>query len=235
MAVSASARLTIPARPAALESALARTALIVVDMQNAYLSKGGYLDLIGTDISQAPRAIAGTKAVLAAARAAGIKVVFLQNGFDPKLGEAVNPLAPVYHKSNALRYMREHPDDEGKLIVRGTWDHQFADGFAPAPGESVVHKARYSGFAGTNLDSLLRGSGIDTLILVGVNANVCVESTLRDAYHREYFAVMVSDATYQSGPQMMMEATLFNVETFFGWTSTVEHVCSALAATRAGA
>lgn len=220
--------ISIPARPAALECKLAETALIVVDMQNAYLSEGGYLDLVGLDISQAPKAIAGTKAVIDAARGAGLKIIYLQNGFDPELNEAANSLSPVYHKSNALKFMRSHPDYAGKLITRGTWDHGFAEGIRPAPGEPVVRKARYSGFAGTNLDVILRASRITTLLLVGVNANVCVESTLRDAYHREYFALMVSDATYQSGPPAMLEATLFNVEKFFGWVSTTEEVCRAL-------
>lgn len=221
-------RVTIPARPAALEIELAETALIVVDMQRAYLSKGGYLDLIGTDISGAPKAIAGSKAVIAAARAAGLKVIYLQNGFDPNLNEAENPLSPVYHKSNALKFMRRNPDYHGKLINRGVWDHDFVEDIRPAPGEPIVAKARYSGFAGTSLDVILRAHRITTLLLVGVNANVCVESTLRDAYHREYFALMVSDATYQSGPPAMLEATLFNVETFFGWVATVDQVCRAL-------
>src|ERR1700756_2641114 len=66
------------------------------------------------------------------------------------------------------------------------------------------------------------------LLMVGVNTNVCVESTLRDAYHREYFAIMVADATFQSGPAAMMDATIFNVEKFFGWVSTVDEICRAL-------
>lgn len=221
-------RISIPARPAPLELTLAETALVVVDMQNAFLSKGGYLDLIGTDVSPAPGAIANTKTVIATARAAGMKVIFLQNGFDPDLREAGGPSSPVYHKSKALQYMREHAQYRGKLVTKGTWDFEFVEGIRPAAGEPVVTKARYSGFAGTNLDMILRANRINALILVGVNANVCVESTLRDAYHREYFALMVADATYQSGPPMMLEATLLNVERFFGWVSTTEGVCRAL-------
>ncbi len=223
----------IPARPTDFKVALVETALIVVDMQNAYLSKGGYLDLFGTDISPAPKVIASVQAVIASARAAGLKIIYLQNGFDPKLNEAECPTSPVYHKSNALKFMRNNPEYRGKLATTGTLDFDFVDGIEPSTGEIVVTKARYSGFAGTNLDNILRANRITHLLFVGVNTNVCVESTLRDAYHREYFALMVADATFQSGPPAIMESTIFNVESFFGWVSTAEEVSRALKQTGA--
>src|SRR3984893_19265879 len=97
-------RVSLPARPDHLEVVLEETALIVVDMQNAYLSKGGYLDLVGIDVSKARQVIAGTKAVIDTCRAAGLKIIFFQNGFESDLREASNPSSPVYHKSNALKY-----------------------------------------------------------------------------------------------------------------------------------
>lgn len=220
--------LAIPARPGVLAAALGETALVVVDMQNAFLSKGGYLDLIGTDVSPAAKVIASTQAVIAAARKAGLTIIYLQNGFDPELTEAETPTSPLYHKSNALKFMRSNPQYHGKLVTKGTWDFDFVEGIRPSAGEIIVTKARYSGFAGTNLDMILRAHRITTLLLAGVNANVCVESTLRDAYHREYFALMIADATFQSGPPAIMEATIFNVETFFGWVSSADEVCRAL-------
>ena len=221
-------QLKIPARPAPLNVIPRETALIVVDMQNAFLSKGGYLDLVGTDVSAAAKVIPATLAVINAARKAGLRIIFLQNGFRPELREAHTPNSPLYHKSKALKFMRSNPRYRGKLVTEGTWDFEFVDGIKPKAGETIINKARYSGFAGTNLDVLLRAERITTLLLVGVNTNVCVESTLRDAYHREYFALMVADATFQSGPPMLMEATIFNVENFFGWVSTADEVCRAL-------
>lgn len=225
---SSQVSLSIPARPAPLEITLPETALIVVDMQNAFLSKGGYLDLIGTDVSPAAKVIASTQAVIAAARKAGLTIIYLQNGFNPELKEAETPTSPLYHKSNALKFMRRNPQYHGKLVTKGTWDFEFVEGIRPGTGDIIVSKERYSGFAGTNLDMILRAHRITTLLLAGVNANVCVESTLRDAYHREYFALMIADATYQSGSPAIMEATIFNVETFFGWVSTTDEVCRAL-------
>ena len=222
-------QLTIPARPEALNIAPAETALVVMDMQNAFLSKGGYLDLIGTDVTPASKVIEKTLRVIDAARKAGLKVIYFQNGFDAELREAITPTSPLYHKSAALKYMRSNPDYYGKLVTKGTWDFEFVPGIEPAPGEIVVNKARYSGFAGTNFDQILRAGRITTLLIAGVNTNVCVESTLRDAYHHEYFALMIADATYQSGLPAIMEATIFNVERFFGWVSTTDEVIRALA------
>jgi ureidoacrylate peracid hydrolase len=204
------------------------TALVVVDMQNAYLSKGGYLDRVGFDVSTSGPVIETAASVLAAARTAGLFIVHLQNGFDPLQTQAGGPSAPVWHKSNALKYMRANPAARGTLITYGTWDYEFVDALKPAAGEAVVPKARYSGFAGTNLEQLLRARGVTTLLLVGVNTNVCVESTLRDAYHREFFAVMVPDATLQAGPGSIFESTVFNVQKFFGWTAPSHAVVRAL-------
>ena len=219
---------TIEAEPESLTVGLTTTALIVVDMQNAYLSAGGYLDRVGFDVSASPSVIDKAAAVLAAARHAGIFVVHLQNGFDALQTEAGGPMAPVWHKSNALKYMRANPAERGQLITHGTWDHDFVDPMRPAAGEIVIPKSRYSGFAGTNLEQLLRARGITTTILVGVNTNVCVEATLRDAYHREFFALMIPDATLQAGSDAIFEATVFNVTRFFGWVTSSEKIITAL-------
>jgi ureidoacrylate peracid hydrolase len=219
---------TIDAEPESLTIGLATTALVVVDMQNAYLSKGGYLDRVGFDVTTSPPVIEKAAAVLTAARNAGMFIVHLQNGFDELQTEAGGPSAPVWHKSNALKYMRANPSERGKLITHGTWDHDFVEQLRPSAGEAVVPKARYSGFAGTHLEQLLRARGITTILLVGVNTNVCVEASLRDAYHREFFALMIPDATLQAGPDFIFDATIFNVTRFFGWVAPSGKVIDAL-------
>jgi ureidoacrylate peracid hydrolase len=220
---------TITAEPESLTIGLATTALVVVDMQNAYLSKSGYLDRVGFDVSASAPVIDKAAAVLAAARGAGMFVIHLQNGFDALQTEAGGPTSPVWHKSNALKYMRVNPGERGKLITHGTWDHDFVEPMRPVAGEAVIAKARYSGFAGTHLEQLLRAHGITTIVLVGVNTNVCVEATLRDAYHREFFALMIPDATLQAGSNSIFEATVFNVTRFFGWVTSSERMIAALA------
>lgn len=124
--------------------------------------------------------------------------------------------------------MRERPELRGKLLTFGTWDFQIVDELAPEPADIVIVKSRYSGFHGTNLDSVLRSRGIRNLLLVGIASNVCVESTIRDAYFNEYWAVMIADATMPAGSADIQRATLYNVRTFFGWVTNSEDVATAL-------
>lgn len=217
----------LSARPEPITVVPEETALIVVDMQNAYLSPGGYIDLVGFDVSGAPPVIEETAQVIAACRAAGIPVIYLQNGFSPDQREVGGPSAPVWHKSNALKFMRANEAYAGRLITHGTWDHAIVEALAPEPGDILVPKSRYSGFAGTGLEQILAARRIRTLLVAGVATNVCVESTIRDAYHREFFPVMVTDATMAAGPGAQ-QATEFNIETFFGWLTTGAEVRAAL-------
>lgn len=211
----------LPARPEAIRLDPATTAVIVVDMQNAYATKGGYVDEAGFDVGPAAAVIGRIGAVLDTARAAGMTVVFLQNGWDAGYVEAGTPLSPNYHKSNALKTMRARPELAGKFLARGGWDYELVDALAPKDGDLRVHKPRYSAFFNSQLDSVLRARGIRTLVFTGIATNVCVESTLRDGFHLEYFGVLLEDATHHLGPDFILEATVYNVEKFFGWVSTV--------------
>lgn len=219
--------LTLPARPEPIRLAAADTAVVVIDMQNAYASPGGYLDLAGFDISGAERVIERSRRVLETARRAKMPVIFFQNGWDADYVEAGGTGSPNYHKSNALKTMRGRPELQGKLLARGGWDYELVDGLRPQPGDIVLHKTRYSGFFNSQLDSVLRARSIRHIVFVGIATNVCVESTLRDAFFLEYFGVMLEDATHQAGPDFLQQATVFNIEKFFGWVSTVADFCGA--------
>jgi ureidoacrylate peracid hydrolase len=219
---------TLPARPEPLRLAVDETAVVVVDMQNAYASKGGYIDIAGFDVSGAPLAISRTKAVLDAARAAGLTVIFFQNGWDKEYKEAGTPGSPNWHKSNALKTMRARPEFAGTFLAKGTWDYAIVDELTPKDGDIVVPKTRYSGFFNTNMDSLLRARGIRKLIFTGIATNVSVESSLRDACHLEYFCVVLEDAVHHAGPDFVKQAALFNIEPFFGWVSTTADFCGAI-------
>ncbi len=222
---------TLPARPEALNLKASETALVVVDMQNAYASLGGYLDLAGFDVSSTGPVIANIRRALATARAAGMPVVFFQNGWDADYVEAGGPGSPNWHKSNALKTMRQRPELQGTLLAKGGWDYELVDELKPLPGDILVPKTRYSGFFNTNFDSLMRSRGIRNLVFTGIATNVCVESTLRDGFFLEYFGVVLADATHQAGPAFAQQAALFNIETFFGWVSSVEDFCATFATT----
>ncbi|MEX5381914.1 pyrimidine utilization protein B [Cronobacter muytjensii] len=223
--------INLAARPEALTFAPEQSALIVVDMQNAYASQGGYLDLAGFDVSATAPVIANIKTAVAAAREAGMTIVWFQNGWDSDYLEAGGPGSPNWHKSNALKTMRRHPELYGKLLAKGGWDYQLVDELTPLPGDIVLPKPRYSGFFNTPLDSMLRARNIRHLVFTGIATNVCVESTLRDGFFLEYFGVVLEDATHQAGPPFAQQAALFNIETFFGWVSDVQSFCHALSPT----
>jgi ureidoacrylate peracid hydrolase len=217
---AASDLVTLPARPEPIALRRDETAVIVVDMQNAYASPGGYLDLAGFDISGAAKVIAETADVVTIARAAGLPVIFLQNGWDAGYAEAGGRDSPNWHKSNALKTMRAKPELHGKLLAKGGWDYALVDQLQPQPGDIVVPKPRYSAFFNSGLDSILRARRIRNLVFVGIATNVCVESTLRDGFHLEYFGVVLADATHQAGPEFLQQAALYNIEKFFGWVSS---------------
>ncbi len=152
--------ITLPARPESLTFAPQQSALIVVDMQNAYASQGGYLDLAGFDVSATRPVIDNINTAVAAARAAGMLIIWFQNGWDDQYVEAGGPGSPNYHKSNALKTMRQRPELQGKLLAKGGWDYQLVDELTPQEGDIVLPKPRYSGFFNTPLDSILRSRGI---------------------------------------------------------------------------
>ena len=222
----------VPAEPEPIELDLDRTALLVVDMQNAFASPGGMLELAGIDITPARDAVANARLVCGAARAAGIPVVYLTIGWPADQSTAGGPDSPNPRKELALRLMRERPELRGKLLTFGSWDFEIVEEITPEPSDTVIVKSRYSGFHGTNLDSLLRGRGVRNLLIAGIASNVCVESTIRDAFFLEYWPVMIADATMPAGSVEIQRATIYNVSTFFGWVTTAEDVATSLAAVR---
>ena len=152
----------LSARPEPLYLHASNTALVVVDMQNAYASPGGYVDSAGFDISGARSVIARVGQALEAARAAGLSVVYLQNGWDAGYVEAGGPGSPNWYKSNALKTMRKYPELHGRFLAKGGWDYEIVDELTPQPGDLVVPKTRYSGFFNSTLDSTLRARASGT-------------------------------------------------------------------------
>ena len=213
---------SLKAEPENIQMAPEHTALIVIDMQNAYTSQGGYLDLAGFDVSATKPVVENIKKAVDTAHDAGIQVIYFKNGWDDQYIEAGGINSPNFHKSNALKTMRKNPELQGKLLAKGGWDFELIDELKPLSQDIVIEKPRYSGFFNTALDSMLRSRGIRNLVFVGIATNVCVESTLRDGFFLEYFGVALSDACYQAGPATAQEASLFNIKTFFGWVSDTQ-------------
>ncbi|MDG2090136.1 MAG: cysteine hydrolase [Gammaproteobacteria bacterium] len=215
---------TLAAQPENIDIDLKRSALIVVDMQNAFAKPGGMLDLFGADISGAASAIHVNQLLLAAARKAGVEIIYLAMTYKTDLSNAGNPSSPNYHKELGLRLMREKPEHAGKLLIDGSWDWQIIDELKPQKNEILIRKSRYSGFVGTNLDDYLQSKNIRNLFLTGITTNVCVESTGRDAFFAEYWPILIGDAVNHTGPKFCADASRWNFENIFGWVTESKDV-----------
>lgn len=220
--------LALEARPEPVCIVPAQTAVIVVDMQNAFASAGGMFDLAGFDISGAAPAIEANKRLLAIARKAGMTVVYLQMSYRPDLGDAGDTSSPNYHKELGMVLMRQRPELRGKLLIDNSWDWQIVDALKPEPGDQIIRKSRYSGFCNTGLEAYLRSRKIRHLLFTGVATNVCVDATARDAYMLEFWPVLVEDAMNHSGPDFNRQSTLWNFENAFGWITGTDMVVEAL-------
>jgi ureidoacrylate peracid hydrolase len=218
----------IQAEPEAIEIDVLKTAVLVVDMQNAFVHRGGYFDLVGFDISVTERIIKPCQEIIHTAREKGIKVVYLQMGYSPDLSDSGGQDSPAWHKSQGLALMRQRPELKDKLHIYGTWGANIIEELEPQQDDIVIRKQKHDGFIGTNLDIVLRTYGIKYLVFIGTATNICVESTLRHAFFLQYFPILVSDAVSQIGPGLTQEATIFNVRFIFGWVTTSKKLLKAI-------
>jgi ureidoacrylate peracid hydrolase len=212
---------TLLAEPEPLEADPKRAAVVVVDMQNAFVSKGGLFDLRGFDIQPGQRIVPCIRKICDAARRRSMKVIYIAHVLSPDLRE-VGPDSSFWYKSPKL--YRENPQMQDRFLIRGTWGAEIYEPLKPEKEDILIEKSRFSAFYGTNLDGILQTYGIKTLLFTGCATNICVEAAIRDAANLGYFPVLISDATANNGPAFMQEATIFNVRLCFGWVSVTENV-----------
>lgn len=218
----------LEAEPEPLRIDLLKTAVIVVDMQNAFMGKGGYFDLIGVDTSAAWKIVEPCREIIRSARQKGARIIYFQMGYSLDLSDAGSPDSPGFQKSSGLNFFRKHPELKDKLYFYGTWGAEIIEELRPLEEDIVIRKQRYDGFIGTNLDVILRSLGIRYILFLGIATNVCVESTLRHAFFLDYFPILVSDAVSQKGSSVTQEATILNVQSSFGWVTTSKKILKVL-------
>jgi ureidoacrylate peracid hydrolase len=207
----------IKAVPAPVEIDPARTALIVIDMQNAFGSPGGMFDKAGIDITGIQKAVAPTRTAVEAARRAGIKVIWIKVGFQPDLSDLGAEDVP-----NGILLL--HLGVKDGVLTRDQWGSDIVDELTPTDGEPVIWKTRFSAFYRTDLDELLRSYGVKHLIVTGCTTSICVESTIRDAFYRDYHCVLLEDCAAEPMGRNLSrsnhEATVLLVERIFGSVSS---------------
>lgn len=221
---------TLQAEPEPIEIDLKKTAVIVIDMQNAFVSKGGMMDLRGFDISHVPQTIGPINRVNDAARDKGCKVIHVITVPEFDLRDSGGPDNAIWYKetSSALNLVKKNPEWHNNCLYKGTWGAAFAEGLKVREGEPVLEKMRYSAFFQTKLDTLLKTYGIKYTVIVGTATNICVESTIRDAFYLGYFPILVSDAVATAAPKYVHDATIFNVKACYGWVTTSEDMANAI-------
>jgi len=216
---------TVAAEPSALEIDLARTALVLIDMQRDFLEPGGFGEALGNDVSQLRRAIGPCAQLLAAARRAGVLVLHTREGHRPDLSDA--PPAKVERGAPGKRIGDAGP--MGRILVRGEPGHAIIDALAPQEGEPVIDKPGKGAFYATGLGSLLADRGIEALVVCGVTTEVCVHTTVREANDRGYRCIVAGDACASYFPQFHETALRMVCAQggIFGWLSDSSSVITA--------
>lgn len=229
---------TFPAAPAPVTLDTARTAALVIDMQNDFGAPGGMFDRAGIDIS-AIRAVAEpTARTLESLRRARISIIYLKMGFRADLSDLGVPGSPNRERHLAgfsVGAAVTAPNGQpSRVLVRDTWGTEILDELKPQPGDHVIYKARFSGFYETELDATLRRLGATWLIVTGCTTSVCVESTIRDAMFRDYSCVLLADCAAEPiGAELSRsnhDASLLLIQALFGWVSSSPELIRALGA-----
>lgn len=215
------------AKPDSISLNVSKTAVIVVDMQNDFGSKGGMFDRAGIDISMIEKVVTPTAKVLAAARMAGVKIIYLKMGYHKDLSDLGSEASP--NRVRHLQFM--HVGDtitapngfKSRILIRDSWGTEIVAALKPQPGDMMIYKTRFSGFYKTELDSLLKQLDKKYLIMTGCTTSICVESTVRDAMFRDYSSIVLEDCTAEpigyGLPRSNHEASLLNIQSLLGWVS----------------
>lgn len=212
---------------------LARTATVIVDMQNDFCDPGGWLASIGVDVTEARTPIGPLTELLPILRRAVVPIVWLNWGNRPDRANLPPGIFHVYSPDGERVGLGDPlPANGSRVLERGSFGAAIVDALEVAPGDLRVNKYRMSGFFDTELDGLLRNLDVTTLLFAGVNLDQCVLATLMDAACLGYDCVLLEDCAATTSPTYCRDATIYNVRQCFGFVATAADLVGCLAGAR---
>jgi len=220
--------ISIEAAPQRITLDLQRTAIIVVDMQNDFCSKGGWLDHIGANYEVLQQPIKPLQTLLPKLRSRGVPVIWLNWGNRSDRANLSPSIIHVYNQDGVSQGIGDPLANGSKVLEKGSWGAALVDELQPEPEDIHVDKYRMSGFWDTPLDSILRNLRIDTVLFAGVNLDQCVMATLQDAVNSGYDAVLLEDCSATNSPSYCTDATIFNVKQCYGFVASSTDIVGAI-------
>lgn len=184
-------------------------ALLVIDMQNGFVSRGGSYDLMGLNISKYSDVVPSLKQLIGFCRKVKIPIFYSQAVREESGIDLLTRSHRILPKSREERIKRR------PICIRGSWDAEIVEELKPNFDDHVVIKRRDSVFQDTEVEVWLRSLGIDSIIFAGIDTSICVESSLRDAFNHGYDIVLISDAT-ASNNLNHYNSTLDNIRNYYG-------------------
>jgi nicotinamidase-related amidase len=219
-------KVTIEAEPAPIEVDLARTALVIIDMQRDFLEPGGFGETLGNEVARLQAAVKPIGAVLNLARKRGMFIIHTREGHRPDLSDA--PPAKLERGAPSKRI--GDPGPMGRILVRGEPGHDIVPELYPLASEPIVDKPGKGSFHATDLHQLLQSKGITDLIVCGVTTEVCVHTTVREANDRGYRCVVPGDCCASYFPEFHeMGLRMIKAQGgIFGWVTDSRKVLAAI-------
>ena len=224
-------RVSLSCQPQHVTIDLRRTAIIVIDMQNDFCAKDGWVDHLGVDYSPDRAPIAPLQRLLPALRRAGVPVVWVNWGNRPDLANMPPNQIHLYKPhGSGIGLGDPLPGSGAHVLEKDSWAAAIVDELKPEPHDIRVDKYRISGFWDTPLDSILRNLGTKSLLFAGVNTDQCVLHSLTDANFLGYGCILVDDCCATTSPDFCTEATIWNVKKCFGFVTGSDAIIKSLAA-----
>ena len=202
-------------------------ALLVVDVQNGFVSKGGSYDLLGIKVANYQQIIPKLKELIAICKKYNVPVFYTQ---------AVRELSGIDLLTKTHRILpksREERIKKRPICVRGTWDAKIIDEIKPTNKDHVVIKRRDSAFQDTETEVWLNSLNVNTLIFCGIDTSICVETSLRDGFNKGYDVILISDATASANIRHY-KTTIEHVKEYYGLVMKVKEIKDVLEAKKNG-